>query len=166
MRRVPPLFVALLAAVLLVALLLAVCVLPAPRVVGAQSVDKQALSIERQLMCPQCVNLRLDVCDTQLCQDMRAEIRTRLAAGESPEQIMAMFEQRYGTGVLANPPYRSFRRVLLGWAVVAMLVVAAGGGVALVAMRRGARPPAVGAADGAAGDDWLDEQLTRDREAR
>ncbi|MSQ36344.1 MAG: hypothetical protein EXR63_04280 [Dehalococcoidia bacterium] len=153
-------------ALVLVALLACAGALLAPRTVHAQSADAQALAIERQLLCPQCVNLRLDVCDTQLCQDMRAEIRTRLAAGESAEQIVGVFEARYGVGVLADPPYRGFRRALLGWGMVATLLVAAGGAVALVAMRRGARAPARALADDAPSDGWLDEQLTRDREAR
>lgn len=169
MRRATPL---LLGAVLLGSLLLVASALVAPRspfavrAAHAQSPEEQALRIERQLLCPQCVNLRLDVCDTLICQDMRAEIRTRLAAGESGEAIVASFERRYGVRVLADPPYRGFTRVLPGWGVLATLLVAVGGGVALVAMRRSARATDAAAAADAGDDRWLDEQLARDSEAR
>jgi len=157
---------ALLAGALLAcALLAAVALAAAPRQAHAQAADARSLAIERQLLCPQCVNLRLDVCDTQLCQDMRAEIRTRLAAGETPAQIIGVFEQRYGARVLADPPYTGARRALLGWGVLATLLVAAGGAAALVAMRRAARAPAH-PADGGTSDGWLDEQLARDADAR
>jgi cytochrome c-type biogenesis protein CcmH len=152
-----------LVALLLVAWLAALAP-AAPGRARADTLDEQALAIERQLLCPQCVNLRLDVCDTLLCRDMRAQIRERLSAGEPPQQIIASFEQRYGRRVLADPPYRGARRALLGWVVAATLLVAALGGGALVAMRRGAR--ATAAAPAVPDDRWLDEQLAREEGGR
>ena len=39
-----------------------------------KSGDKE-ISIEKQLLCPQCTNERLDICSIQICIDMRKEIR-------------------------------------------------------------------------------------------
>src|SRR4051812_40341914 len=81
----------------------------------ATTPDEAALQIEKRLLCPQCTNLRLDVCDTQICADMRQEIKDRLAKGQSDEQIVAYFQGRYGQRVLAEVPARGFNLILFGW---------------------------------------------------
>ena len=40
-----------------------------------QPSDEQMLAVERQLLCPLCVNERLDVCTTAVCADMKEIIR-------------------------------------------------------------------------------------------
>lgn len=150
---------------LLAALLLAfIWVGPA----AAQTPGEAALRIERQLLCPQCTNLRLDVCDTQICVDMRASIRERLARGESEQQIIEYFTGRYGQRVLAEVPARGFNLVLFGWVGASLVAVAAVGGVVLVRLRRSARPHEVDAGGGltaldAQTEQWLDEQIAGDR---
>lgn len=87
----------------------------------------QELQVERQLGCPICTNLPLNVCDNQLCVQMKGVIRQRLAAGDTPDQVVAYFVSRYGEGVLLTPPQQGFNlavwylpavAVLLGIAVV------------------------------------------------
>lgn len=63
------------------------------------------LAVERRLECPQCTGIRLDVCDRPICDDMRADIRRRLAVGQSPDQIVKAYSNVYGTKVLAEPEY-------------------------------------------------------------
>ncbi len=129
-------------------------------------IEVRALAIERTLLCPQCTNLRLDVCDTQLCSDMRAEIRERLSRGESTQQITDSFTERYGVRVLADVPPTGFNRLLFVWVGGSLLLVAAVGGFVLVRLRRTASPaPEIQASD-TADDAWLDDQLAADREAR
>lgn len=67
---------------------------------GAQASDVQ---VEQQLACPQCTSTRLDVCDRPICQDMKEDIRRRLAAGESAASIVASYRSVYGDRVLADP---------------------------------------------------------------
>ena len=149
-RRV--LFAALLACILLV---------PALTSAYAQSpadLEARALEIERHLLCPQCTNLRLDVCDTQFCIDMRAVIREKLAAGESDQQIIEFFPGRYCDEVLADVPREGFNLVLFGWVAGSVLLVVLVGGVVLWRLRRTATPPPAPPLT-EADDRWLDQQL-------
>jgi cytochrome c-type biogenesis protein CcmH/NrfF len=130
----------------------------------AQDTDAMALRVERKLLCPQCTNLRLDVCDTQFCADMRAEIRARLQRGESEEQIIDTFTDLYGLEVLAEVPRRGFNLVLFGWVVGSLLLVASVGGLVLRRLRRTAAPQP-GVLD-ARDEQWLDEQLAAPRDGR
>ena len=143
-------------------LLLAVGALQlAARPAYAQSdIEAQALHIERQLLCPQCTNLRLDVCETQICIDMRGVIRQRLAQGQSDQQVIDYFTGRYGERVLADLPREGFNLVLFGWVGASVIVVAVAGTLVLLRLRRTASPAptTINEAD----DRWLDEQLARE----
>jgi cytochrome c-type biogenesis protein CcmH len=79
-----------------------------------QGTDRE-LQIERTLACPQCTDLPLDVCDQDICNDMRAIIHQKVAAGESDKAIRDYFVQRYGTRVLLAPPKDSTN--LLAWGI-------------------------------------------------
>ncbi len=65
--------------------------------------DVQTLQVAKGLYCPVCPGVPLDVCDTQACQQWRELIKEKLAAGETPAQIDAYFEQQYGERVLGAP---------------------------------------------------------------
>jgi len=148
-------------------LLAAVAALPqsgVPRAAAQTDIDAQALAIERKLLCPQCTNLRLDVCETQICIDMRAVIRQRLEAGQPEQQIIDYFTGRYGDRVLADIPREGFNLVLFGWAGGSALLVAVLGTSVLLRLRRTATPAP--ATFSAADERWLDEQLTRDPDVR
>jgi len=85
---------------------------------GAQEIlpgdptDDQVNVIARQLYCPVCENVPLDVCGTQACAQWRDLIRQRLAEGWSEQQIKDYFVAQYGDRVLATPPARG-----LNWLV-------------------------------------------------
>lgn len=128
------------------------------------AIEVQSLAIERKLLCPQCTNLRLDVCETQLCVDMRAVIRERLEQGQSEQQIIDYFTGRYGDRVLADIPREGFNLVLFGWAGGSVLLVAALGALVLLRLRRTATP-VPGTLD-ETDDPWLDDQLTRESDVR
>ena len=126
--------------------------------------EAQALALERQLLCPQCTNKRLDVCEIAICQDMKSVIRAQLAAGATGDDILLYFSNRYGPRVLAQLPREGFNLWLWGWVGASVVVVAALGGWVLVSQRRSAQPAAaVGSANAPpdADDRWLDEQLAR-----
>ncbi len=133
----------------------------APTTVGAQDFEAQALQIERQLLCPQCTNKRLDVCELPICVDMRALIRERLAEGAAPDEIVLFFSNRYGERVLADLPKSGFNLVLFGWVGGSIVLVALVGGLVLLRMRRSATfVPTVPLDD--AEERWLDEQIDRE----
>jgi cytochrome c-type biogenesis protein CcmH len=85
--------------------------------------DDLVNAIAKQLYCPVCENIPLDVCPTQACAQWRALIREKLAAGWTEAQIKEYFVQQYGDRVLATPPPRG-----LNWVVYLLppIVIVAG----------------------------------------
>jgi cytochrome c-type biogenesis protein CcmH len=68
--------------------------------------DDEVNAIAKQLYCPVCENVPLDVCPTQACAQWRDLIREKLSQGWSEEQIKTYFVEQYGDRVLATPPAR------------------------------------------------------------
>ena len=134
----------------------------------AQDLEAQALQVERQLLCPTCTNKRLDTCELAICADMRLQIRERLAAGASGDDILLFFSNRFGDRVLADLPRSGFNLVLFGWVGGSIVVVAVAGGATLWRLRRSAMPlfATPGGALTLSEDDerWLDEQLAAPRD--
>jgi cytochrome c-type biogenesis protein CcmH len=105
-----------------IALVLGLFVLP----VAAQDegvTDDEVNEVAREIYCPVCESTPLDVCQTQACADWRALIRTKLAEGESEQEIFEYFARQYGDGVLANPPRRGVSLVVLWVLPVAVLLL-------------------------------------------
>ena len=74
--------------------------------------DDQVNAIAREMYCPVCENIPLDVCPTQACSEWRELIRDKLAEGWSEEQIKDYFVERFGDRVSSTPPLRG-----LNWLV-------------------------------------------------
>jgi cytochrome c-type biogenesis protein CcmH len=109
--------------------------------------DDEVNRVAKQLYCPVCENIPLDVCPTQACQEWRDLIRQKLALGWSDQQIKDYFALQYGDRVLAEPPRRG-----LNWLVYFLPPVAILGGAALLysVLRRMRKPARAGAVDPAA----------------
>jgi cytochrome c-type biogenesis protein CcmH/NrfF len=154
----------LLAAALLAALAFAL-VADEARAQEPANLDEQALSIEKQLLCPQCTNERLDVCNIAICIDMRREIREQLIEGRNSDEIIFFFQNRYGQRILADIPKEGFNLVLFGWVAASLLLMSLGGTFFLFRLRAAGRAyraalatteePAPMADD----DAWLDAEL-------
>jgi cytochrome c-type biogenesis protein CcmH len=156
------LVVALAAAAVGGALFAAFALAPASAQELPADLEARALTIERQLLCPQCTNKRLDVCENAICVDMRQEIREQLLAGRTNDEIIFYFSNRYGQRVLAEIPKEGFNLVLFGWVGASLLAVAGGGALFLLQLRRsGRRAAATGAIAPHASEDeaWLDAEL-------
>jgi cytochrome c-type biogenesis protein CcmH len=95
--------------------------------------DDQVNAIAKQLYCPVCENIPLDVCGTRACADWRAEIRAMLEQGKSEAEIKGYFADRYGQRVLATPEARGLN--VLVW-VLPIIGVLAAVGVLAVTLRR------------------------------
>jgi cytochrome c-type biogenesis protein CcmH len=65
--------------------------------------DDDVNKVASQLYCPICDNVRLDICDTDVCKLWREEIREQLADGKSEEEILTFFADQFGSQVLADP---------------------------------------------------------------
>ena len=99
-----------------------------------------------QLMCQCGCNEQLSVCAMQNCSSatpMRAEIRERLQAGESVEQIVDSFVARMGKKVLSAPTMKGFD--ITAW-IMPFIILCLGlvvvGWIAVKMVRPGAAPAA------------------------
>lgn len=66
--------------------------------------DDDVNAVAKQLYCPVCENIPLDVCPTQACAQWRDLIRLKLGEGWSEADIKDYFVDQYGARVLAEPP--------------------------------------------------------------
>jgi cytochrome c-type biogenesis protein CcmH len=99
--------------------------------------DDQVNAVARQLYCPVCENIPLDVCGTQACAQWRELIREKLGQGWEDRQIKDYFAAQYGDRVLAAPPARG-----LNWLVyiVPPLAILAGIFILFSAFRSWRKP--------------------------
>jgi len=72
--------------------------------------DDAVNRVARELYCPICENTPLDVCETQACEDWREEIRAKLAAGQTAQQIIDYFAGIYGERARATPTTQGFSK--------------------------------------------------------
>ncbi|MBI2850559.1 MAG: cytochrome c-type biogenesis protein CcmH [Chloroflexi bacterium] len=78
-----------------------------------QSLDEQAREIYRSLMCPICQGQTIEQSQSEVSAQMRAIVREKLEQGETKEEILQFFVERYGEGVLAAPVKSGFS--LIAW---------------------------------------------------
>jgi cytochrome c-type biogenesis protein CcmH len=99
--------------------------------------DDEVNAIAKQLYCPVCENIPLDVCPTQACAQWRELIREKLAAGWSEDEIKTYFVAQYGDRVLAQPPASG-----LNWLVYIIPPLAIIGGIYILyrALRAWSQP--------------------------
>lgn len=95
----------------------------APAVVGAtgdEPLSPEALSIANSLNCPVCQGESVRDSNAQLAHDIRQLIQQKLDQGESRQQIMDYFVNRYGVTILRQPPKHGFS-LALWWIPVGAL---------------------------------------------
>jgi len=66
--------------------------------------EAKARALMDSLRCVVCQGQAIGDSDAEIAGDMRSMVRTRIAAGESPEQIRAWMIERYGEWVSYDPP--------------------------------------------------------------
>lgn len=93
-------------ALLVIALLAAT-----PAAAAGTDVESRALELEGQLMAPCCGANTLADHDSGPANQMKREIRSLLAAGESEEAILARYVGTYGETILSTPPATGFNLV-------------------------------------------------------
>ncbi len=84
--------------------------------------DDDVLAVAKKLYCPVCPNTPLDVCETQACQDWRAQIKDELTQGWSEQQILDYFVAQYGERVLAEPQRSGFTSLVWVFPIIAALL--------------------------------------------
>lgn len=127
--------------VAVVAMALAAALLLSPPAAGvalAQSGydEADAQAIDRMLMCPVCPAQTIDQTEVTQARQMRAKVRELLDEGASRSEILDWFRERYGPGIVAEPPRSGIN--LIAWILPGVVIVLAlaGGVFVLRAMRR------------------------------
>jgi cytochrome c-type biogenesis protein CcmH len=98
-----------------------------------QSLDEQAQEIYRSLMCPICPGQTIDQSSSELSVQMRSLVREKLEQGETRDEILQFFVERYGETVLAAPVKSGFN--LIVW-LTPILGIFTGGIILWVIIRR------------------------------
>lgn len=115
----------------------------APLAVHADSLDEGVRRVALQLQCPVCEGETVADSPSGLAADMRAVIRTRLAAGESDQQVLDEFVASYGDGILTEPPKHG---ISLGVWVGPLIGLALGAGALALLLKAWRRPAAASSA--------------------
>jgi cytochrome c-type biogenesis protein CcmH len=103
------------------------------------ALEARAREISRDIRCPVCQGETIDDSNAPIARDLRIIIRERLVAGDSDQAVVAYIVDRYGEGVLFNPPAEGANLIL--WLAGPALLLA-GIGVAMAAGRRRVAPEA------------------------
>ncbi|MEX2177145.1 MAG: cytochrome c-type biogenesis protein [Gemmatimonadaceae bacterium] len=101
--------------------------------------EARTTAVASTLRCPVCQGESIQDSPAELAQQMRAVVRDRLRAGESPDEIKAYFVSRYGEWILLEPAMSGLNIALYVLPVLLMV-----GGLAFVAylVRRWTTPEA------------------------
>jgi cytochrome c-type biogenesis protein CcmH len=84
--------------------------------------EAQAKALMESLRCLVCQGQSIADSDADMAGDMRALVRERIAAGESPEAVRAWLIERYGNWVSYKPPLEPLTWPL--WAAPVLLLAA------------------------------------------
>jgi len=116
-----------------------------PQLAG-DALEREAHAIEAILIAPCCFSQQVSVHQSPAADQAKADIRARLAAGETRQQILAAYVDQYGTRVLAEPPATGFNVTLYVMPLLVLLVSA--GVIGLVVRRFTSRTVREGAGNG------------------
>jgi len=134
--------------------------LPATAQQTSADIERQAAEIDTKLMATCCYAQQISVHPSEAAQLEKADVRRRLAAGQTEREILAAYVAQYGKQVLAQPPAEGFDLSL--YVMPFILLIGGFGVVVLLARRFAQRSPA--AVAGAAGltpdvNQRLDDEL-------
>ena len=108
--------------------------------------EAKAKALMETLRCLVCQGQSIADSDAPLAGDMRHEVRTKIAAGESPDAIRKWLVARYGNWVSYDPPFDAATALL--W-LGPLLFLTLGGWLAFGRFRRGPDGDEAGGEDGA-----------------
>lgn len=118
-----------------------VCVSLAVLVVRSRpsdSLDARARRLERELACPVCEGEALSESNAPEARAMRADLRERLAAGQSDAEIVRAYVERYGEDISLKPENDGIGLLVWGIPVAVLL---AGAVTLILTLRRWSRTP-------------------------
>jgi cytochrome c-type biogenesis protein CcmH len=86
--------------------------------------EAEATELMTELRCLVCQGQSIHDSDAEMAGDMRHLVRTRIEAGESPDQVRAFLIDRYGSWVSYQP--RLDRQTFVLWLAPLVLLLAGG----------------------------------------
>ena len=92
-----------------------------------ETLDQHVQRLGAQLKCPVCQGESVADSPVDRAQQIRAIIRQQIQAGQSDQQIIQYFSDRYGEQIVWSPPWWGFS--LLAWLVPIVLLL---GGLVLI----------------------------------
>ena len=125
-----------LAAVLVVALAVLV-----GRSQPSNAVSARTARLAREIKCPDCEGESVANSQTQTARNIRADVRRRVGAGQSDDEVRAYYKSLYPDAIL-RPDGRGLG--VLAWGIPVVAIIGALGGIAL-ALRRWSRQPRLAA---------------------
>lgn len=75
---------------------------------GPSSDGERLTALARSIRCPQCKGQSVAESNVAIAQEIRADIRTRIAEGESDQQIRQIYIDRFGRSVVLTPDGEGF----------------------------------------------------------
>ena len=87
------------------------------------SKEAEARALMDELRCLKCQSQSIADSNAPMAGDMRSQVRERIAAGDTPEQVRAWLVERYGDWVTYKPPVNAATWPL--WIAPIFLVLAA-----------------------------------------
>jgi len=94
--------------------------------------EKRVLEVSENLRCLVCQNQTIADSNAELAVDLRNQVREKLKAGQSEDEIMKYMVARYGDFVLFNPQVKSSTWLL--W-FGPLLMLAGGGWILIISLR-------------------------------
>lgn len=116
---------------------------------GGQSAAARAHDLETELKCPECQGLSVADSQAPTSRAIRADIKRRIARGESDAEIRQAYVDRYGESILLSPQDSGVS--LIVWVLPVLVLVLGATGI-VFALRRNRGEPHLHATD-------ADEQL-------
>ena len=113
----------------MVAVVLAILLWPG----GSPTAAERARSLESELKCPECQGLSVADSQAPTSRAIRADIKKRIADGQSDEHIRQTYIDRYGESILLAP--RSSGISLLVWVLPVLVVSLGATGIAFALAR-------------------------------
>ncbi len=112
---------------------------------GAVTAAARADRIARDVRCPTCEGLSVAESEAPASMAIREEIRRRVAAGESEDQVRAFLVSRYGRDIILTPEGTGIAALV--WALPVVVLVCGAGAMVLAFRRRRAVGPGEVTAD-------------------
>lgn len=131
------------------------------------AIETEARAIDAMLIAPCCFRQQVSVHQSPAADEVRRDVRARLVAGETRQQILDAYVAKHGKRILVEPPGVGFDRSLYLMPFITLVLSA--GGLAVVLRRFIRRRPSLTPVPGDAGPlvpPGSDQQARLDDELR